>query len=150
MRHVDVECFYQVNERAPHLYERPVIKRVEGDALRFGGTLYRAPSLEKQRHTSTQTGPHHYRLDAHWEPDSTEPVHLFQTTVYGTRCCKSCRGDFISLFVRWSKGEFAQKPEGSDPERNIPVRVNGAVQMLTRAEWDAMHPDREPMTWRPE
>jgi len=64
---------------------------------------------------------------------------------YYLRICKACRGRFLSMMGEWWKEgiEFRGLPmdhdgnlENDDPERNIPVRVNGAIKMLTRKEWD--------------
>lgn len=66
------------------------------------------------------------------------------------RTCKACRGAFLGKLREWrseciakrgkpmdSDGGLKAESVDSDPERNIPVRVDGAVKWFTRAEWDA-------------
>lgn len=50
--------------------------------------------------------------------------------------CKDCRGDFLGVLRRWVAKEFILKQEESS-DRNIPLRVDGRIIMLTKAEWDA-------------
>ncbi len=71
---------------------------------------------------------------------------------YYLRICKACRGRFLSMMGEWWKAgldrrDTAKDHDGHDeyepdPERNIPIRVNGAIVMLTRAEWDARQAGR--------
>jgi hypothetical protein len=64
---------------------------------------------------------------------------------YYLRICKSCRGRFLTMMGEWWKAgvdrrDIPKDHDGHnefepDPERNIPVRVNGAIVLMTRAEW---------------
>lgn len=66
---------------------------------------------------------------------------------YYLRICKSCRARLLGKLQEWrdecvARRGLAKDHDGGDdawdePERNIPVRINGAVQMLTEAEWRA-------------
>lgn len=134
MRHVDVECFYQVNERAPHIKEREVLIAVDPEKSYFG--LLRRYTGGEQQHADFERTGTTTTIHRRWEPMAQPELTVLPQNVYGIRCCKACRADFIGLFLRWSKGEFVQ-PEEADEERNIPVRENGHLVMLTRAEWDA-------------
>lgn len=65
---------------------------------------------------------------------------------YYLRICKSCRARFLGMMDTWWKDGVARRDipkdhDGdieceTDPDRNIPVRIHGAVAMLTPAEWD--------------
>jgi hypothetical protein len=90
-------------------------------------------------------------------PDSNKRVNAD----YYLRLCKSCRGEFLSALGeaanrrRALRGTRLDSDGGvchDDEDRNIPIRVNGCVQMITREEWDAMqaeHGTREPFTVKP-
>ena len=70
------------------------------------------------------------------------------------RICKACRGRFLGMMGDWWKDgvkrrELPKDHDGhdeyeDDPERNIPLRVNGAIVMLTREEWDQRETNRAP------
>jgi hypothetical protein len=73
--------------------------------------------------------------------------------------CKTCRGRLLDHLGVWGTECRAErgKPKDHDgcvhvdadpnsPVRNIPVRVNGRIQMLTREEWDERQPGRDPVT----
>ncbi len=66
---------------------------------------------------------------------------------YYLRICKACRGRFLGHLKEWRKECLANRSEHkdhdgnlgpSDPEHNIPVRINGAIRWLNQAEWDNM------------
>jgi hypothetical protein len=74
------------------------------------------------------------------------PNDRFQGRGYMLRICKACRGDLLAALSVWRARRVALRdmpkdsdgePEDDDPGRCIPVRVNGAIQMLTREEWDS-------------
>lgn len=59
--------------------------------------------------------------------------------------CKSCRGRLLAALERWAEEcrllrGLPKDSDGGldeiDPDRNIPVRVHGAIQMMTRDEYD--------------
>jgi hypothetical protein len=83
-------------------------------------------------------------------PDAIN-LHYVDTFVkhqqgYYMRLCKTCRGRLLEHMRVWAE-ECKQMrglpkdsdglPEYNDPERNIPMRINGTVVMMTRAEYDA-------------
>ncbi len=51
--------------------------------------------------------------------------------LYVQTCCKSCRADFLEMFGQWARGDLVT-PEG---DGTIPVRVGGAVRMMTDAQY---------------
>lgn len=62
------------------------------------------------------------------------------------RICKTCRGRLLEHMRVWAEECRAMRgipkdsdgsPVEQDPERNIPVRVHGAVVMMTRKEYEA-------------
>lgn len=67
--------------------------------------------------------------------------------------CKSCRGRLLGALQGWanecrSLRGLPKDHDGNlsedDPERNIPVRINGAIRMLTRDEYEAFRAGQEP------
>ena len=74
--------------------------------------------------------------------------HEVKDVLWTIRTCKDCRGDFLGILRRWTNGEFITQTRGRS-ERNIPVRVDGRVIMMTAEEWQAHtarlgEPDRAP------
>lgn len=64
---------------------------------------------------------------------------------YYLRICKACRGDFLGKMRQWADERRALRDTPKDhdghvseenPEANIPVRIDGAIVMLTREQWD--------------
>lgn len=59
--------------------------------------------------------------------------------LYCMRICKDCRGDFMALLRQFIATQLetavSREVEELNPERNIPVRVDGRTMMLTEAEW---------------
>lgn len=73
------------------------------------------------------------------------PDESLQGRGFYMRICKACRGDLLSRLGEWRDARLALRSElknhdgnldYAEPERNIPYRVNGAVVMLTREEWE--------------
>jgi hypothetical protein len=62
--------------------------------------------------------------------------HEVKNVFWTIRTCKDCRGHFLDVVRRWTSGEFVTQTE-DDPERNIPVRVDGRVVMMTTEEWQS-------------
>lgn len=71
--------------------------------------------------------------------------------LYYLRICKTCRGDLLGRMAEWRNEAIARRelpkdadgcPE-ADPEQNIPVRINGAVKMLTAGEYEVYRAERE-------
>lgn len=63
---------------------------------------------------------------------------------YYIRTCKSCRSEFIGLLETWIQEMKERRglPKDEDgcleelnEDANIPIRVNGNIQMITEAEW---------------
>lgn len=84
------------------------------------------------------------------------PYHLFQI-----RVCKRCRGEWLASIKGWfgaapggedydADGTDAAKggSAGDNPGSGIFVRENGALREITRGEWDAKYPGREPVSVR--
>ncbi len=51
---------------------------------------------------------------------------------YTLYVCKRCRGEWMTAIRAW----FDSKPEPSDANADIPVRVLGSTKMMTREEWE--------------
>lgn len=77
--------------------------------------------------------------------DLSECEPKFKDRGYYLRLCKSCRGAFLGHMREWANKcrSLRDTPKDHDgnvdsdnPEANIPVRIDGAVVMLTREQWD--------------
>lgn len=81
------------------------------------------------------------RFDGGYEANAKYVFWTIQT-------CKDCRGDFLGVLRRWISGELVSQTQ-DNPDRNIPVRVDGRVVMMTTDEYQAHisrrgDPDRVP------
>lgn len=64
------------------------------------------------------------------------------------RICKSCRASFLQFLHKWAQMRIARRGRNmdhdgndyyyQDDDRNIPVRIDGAIKWLTEAEWHDM------------
>ena len=90
------------------------------------------------------------------EISGVEPEPKNHNRGYYLRICKSCRGRFLTMMGEWWKTgvDLRDTPKDHDgrddyepdPERNIPVRVNGAIVMMTREEWAERQRSTQPVT----
>jgi hypothetical protein len=73
------------------------------------------------------------------------PEALDLTDNYFLRICKSCRGELLGKLKEWRNEMIYRRelpkdsdgnPEETDPEKNIPIRINGAIRLITREEFD--------------
>ena len=73
-----------------------------------------------------------YQLDEISDKFQLDADGNFQITT-----CKQCRGDFLHLTGKWTSGELAalREKHQSDPDRTIPVRVQGRTVMMTPEEY---------------
>ena len=132
-RHVGVECFYDVHEVAPMATKRRIFFEVDDKASVWGLTR-RYPAGTEDKHRVVPTGEHSSRIETDQVP--VPAIRLCNVTIYDVTCCKSCRGEFLNMFGQWARGKLRERRQDDD-EANIPVRVNGATVMMTRAEFDA-------------
>lgn len=138
-RHVMVECFYDVQEVAPATKKTTFFCEVDEDKSIFGVTRrYREGSRDRHVTTdngTTEAGFRVMKIDVVQDP--IPPIRLLEKTGYSAECCKHCRADFLEMFGKWIRGDLAANREHGE-EANIPVRINGAVKMVTMAEYDEM------------
>ena len=57
------------------------------------------------------------------------------STYYSIFTCKNCRGNFLGILRYWAEGNLIE--ETTDPDKNIPVRVDGRTVMMNKDEWGA-------------
>ncbi|GEM_PF-6950169 len=58
-----------------------------------------------------------------------------KSTFWTIETCKNCRGIFLGALRHWTSGCVTQND--SDPDRNIPVRIDGRTVLMTTEEWEA-------------
>jgi len=131
-RHVGVECFYDVHEVAPSAEKLKFFQEVPEGAAIWGVTRrYPAGTIDKHRIIRVDENTSKIETDQTPLP----AIRLRENTLYSVTCCKSCRADFLEMFGKWSKGKLRPRHDDTD-EADIPVRVNGATVMMTRAQYD--------------
>jgi hypothetical protein len=105
MRHVNVECFYQVNEVAPQAAPRTVFREVPDGVHPLGRTRRYwaggADALRTWRCDNPGPGEDPVRVETVEEP--LPPIRLVEVTTWGVRCYKPCSGRFLDLFGEWAK-----------------------------------------------
>ena len=149
MRHVSVECFYDVSEVAPEVRREPIFREVTEDAAIWGVTR-RYPAGTRDRFVSedggqTEGGTPLIRLRTVHDP--IDGIRLVEQEVYSLNCCKRCRGAFLNLFGAWSRGEHVRRHEPDDTH-NIPVRQNGAIVYLSEEQFRQWEIDRSARSTR--
>jgi hypothetical protein len=135
-RHVAVECFYAVDEVAPTATKVPFFAEVPAEGAYWGITRS-YPAGTKDRHIASDGGVSESGIQATkiaTVQDPIGPIRLLEKTAFSVDCCKRCRGEFLAMFGKWSKGELVGERDDR-PGAYIPVRVNGATVMMTEAEW---------------
>ena len=140
-RHVSVECFYDVKEIVPTATQAVVFQEVDKKTAIWGITRHypkgkRDSIFIKKRSTNKLGTP-----VTEWgnKKVPVAPIRLLEKAIYSVPCCKACRGDFLRLFGEWAEGKHAT-PEG---DGDIPVRINGAIKMLTPEEWEKYRASKE-------
>ncbi|MCX4196792.1 hypothetical protein OMR07_15440 [Methylobacterium organophilum] len=143
MRHIAVECFYDVSEVAPEATRKPIFCEVPDDTAIWGVTR-RYPAGTRDRFVTedggqTEGGTPLIRLRTVQDPIGG--IRLAEKETYSLDCCKSCRGTFLTLFGAWSRGEHVRRSE-PDEIHNIPVRQNGAIVYLSEEQFRQWEIDR--------
>ncbi len=111
MRHVGVECFYNVSEVADVDSHR-IFTEVEKDATYWGVT--RTVSGTKDSFEEKEVGD---TIHIKTTQVPADDMRLLEKTIFSKACCKSCRGDFLKMFGKWCAGEIVKK-EWKERERN--------------------------------
>lgn len=130
-RRLLVECFYDVSEVAPSAVKVPFLREVADAAVTWFTTRrYPAGTRDMKRCVRTEEG--NLRLVDHADP--LPPLRVEERVGYLFMCCKSCRGDFLTMLGAWARGDLALPSEPSETA-NVPIRVNGAVRYVTEEDW---------------
>lgn len=137
MRHVGVECFYQVDEVVPRMEPTPIFVEVSADTAIWGITRT-YPAGTRDHHTAVSTGPHSSRIVIDQLP--IDGVRLAENRMFSIRCCKDCRADFLNVLKRWADGEEIREREGTGT--GAFVRDNGTIRELTEDECLAFEKER--------
>lgn len=66
-------------------------------------------------------------------PFEEKKIAEYPGTLFTLRVCKACRGSWLSMLEQW----YAQGSSPAGVDVDIPIQVNGATVMLTRAEYFA-------------
>ena len=86
------------------------------------------------------------------EPIDTGEINDLKFNGYYLRICKSCRSELIGHIQQWRDDMVSRRglPKDEDgnleefnPETDIPIRVNGAIRMITLDQWNEMQKEQE-------
>ena len=140
MRHVSVECFYAVDEVVPEVKKEQIFTEVKKEGSYWGYTRTypegtRDKFITKEKQVKKGETP---VTEITIKQQPVDGVRLLEKDIYSINCCKNCRADFLSVFEQWSEGNFSEDTEYNE-EANIPIRENGAIRYISKAEWERMH-----------
>jgi len=108
MRHLRLDCFYAIEEFVSTLQKEVIFKQVPMKGGYWGTTrTYRKGT--KDKHITKQHPIKENTFITTTKQIPIKDVRLLEVGAYYTDCCKSCRGDFLSLFKRFMNGEFVEE-----------------------------------------
>lgn len=107
MRHVMVECFYQVDEIVPQSQPTKFFKEVTQDGTYLGLTRRYSEGTRDEHfveeETFTEAGNPLTKIGIKQVP--IDPIRLLELTGFNLTCCKACRGDFLMMLKDWADGK---------------------------------------------
>jgi hypothetical protein len=110
IRHVGVECFYDVHEIVPKAEKKEFFQEVSKKEVYWGYTRhYPYPAGKRDKFHTEDGGKSKYGTPITKvinEPVEIPGIRLLETAVYSIQCCKQCRGDFLAEFKKWACGDF--------------------------------------------
>lgn len=125
MRHVGVECFYDVKEYVPSAEERMIFKEVDENGSYWGRTR-RYPAGTKDSFSSRPEIRNGETINICTTTQvPIEKIRLIESSNYSKECCKSCRHDFLCMFKMWSEGRLVKI---EDAARSAIARAEGKGQ----------------------
>ena len=92
------------------------------------------------------------KVNIYGKSGSPGKFHFYRLTV-----CKSCRGDWMNAIKMWFKypavdvmesaggGVYLRSKDTVQVNSGIFIRENGAIREISLAEWNRLHPDRDPV-----
>jgi hypothetical protein len=114
MRHVGVECFYNVSEITNKVNESKIFVEVD-EKTAYWGTTRRYPEGTRDHwkvdenytrkvklEDGKEIGVDHTKIDIEQLP--IEKIRLLEKALFSINCCKSCRSDFLAIFKSWTEG----------------------------------------------
>jgi hypothetical protein len=106
MRHVGVECLYEIRELVPSAVVETVLTEVPED-IKYLARTKRYPAGTVDSLFVSDVKGSLTTIDCKQVP--IPAVRLLEKSLFNVRCCKSCRGDFLNLFKAWSEGKHIEK-----------------------------------------
>jgi hypothetical protein len=106
MRHVGVECLYEVNEFVPSAVRETVLSEVPEGKVYLAKTKHFPAGTVDELFVSEVKG-NTTVLKVKQVP--VPAVRLLEKSLFNVSCCKRCRGDFLRLFKAWSEGKHIEK-----------------------------------------
>lgn len=113
MRHVGVECFYDVSEITNKVQESQIFVEVD-EKTAYWGTTRRYPEGTRDHWKVDENYIKKVKLDDGKEIDVDHTkigikqlpigkIRLLEKALFSINCCKSCRSDFLSIFKSWTE-----------------------------------------------
>jgi hypothetical protein len=131
MRHVTIECFYAVHEVVPQMEQEKIYVEVPMKGNYLAKTYVYKEGIEERVCAIKKEDEDFIRYET-VEHETKLPIRFVEKQSYISNCCKRCRADFLDVLRKWRNGDFISKEGDGD----IPVRINGAIKMLTREQYD--------------
>jgi hypothetical protein len=102
MRHVGVECLYDVKSLAPNCTKERVFTEVpEGPVYLESTRHYPEGTVDKL--TVVKSEEKNVKINTRQVP--VPAIRLLEKNLFVVDCCKDCRGDFLKIFKEWSEGK---------------------------------------------
>lgn len=116
MRHVSVECFYDVQEFVPDMIEEQIFVEVDDKNTYFGYTRkYENGMRDKfSKHDGGKTPGGTKITKIENNPEPIGPIRLLENHVFRINCCKGCRAEFLQMLADWREGKFFDKRQSRD------------------------------------
>lgn len=134
MRHVSVECFYDVHEVVPEAKLEQHFIEVDPKGTYWGITrTYSNGKRDDFSAEEVKTEKNTTRIIN--SPTEITGIRLMEIGLYRMNCCKSCRADFLEMLEQWYHGKHKHQDKGNG---RIPVRIKGATRFVTEEEYQQM------------
>jgi hypothetical protein len=113
MRHIGIECFYEVDEYVPESEKQIFFKEVDEKSTYWGVTRRYKEGTKDRIVQGEYEEEEVIKIITKQEP--VDSIRLLEIPLYRVNCCKGCRHEFLSLFSAWFKAKFVQ-PLASETE----------------------------------
>lgn len=109
IRHVGVECNYDVEEIIPDINKKKFYYPISMDKTYWGTTkIYYSGTVGKLEIIPKENITEIVRKQI-LLPEDEQTQRFIEIPVFQILCCKSCRADFLEVFKQWRQGQFCKQ-----------------------------------------